>query len=260
MEVGEFQLGWGGSTEIVTGGRFSLPIHFPFGFVFVFLFSWYLLCYTLFSGLGLLKKASAMREEAHRLEVAAQEVEMKGLEKVEAAMAGLEVEGLWASEGGWCHTPHIFSPTSPRKLTISCPPLSPIHPPGVYRMRSLWSCRTGNGGCLSSCPSSFRRGNPCQHATPLHSVGGIKQVYRCLVEGCKEGPSTSCVTICAHVCKVHLEVILVCPSCSKSFFNPDTFWCHKKVILILNRSIVLAWGMVITIGREYLLVISSLCI
>ena len=57
---------------------------------------------------------------------------------------------------------------------------------------------------------------------------GINWVYQCWVEGCKEGPSTSHATICAHVCKVHLGVGLVHPSCSKSFFNPDTFWHHKK--------------------------------
>ena len=70
---------------------------------------------------------------------------------------------------------------------------------------------------------------PCLHATPLHSVGGgIKRVYRCQVEGYKEGPSTSCATFCAHMCRVHLGVGLVCPLFNKSFFNPDTFRHHKK--------------------------------
>ena len=59
-------------------------------------------------------------------------------------------------------------------------------------------------------------------------LGGTKRVYQCQVEGCKEGPSTSQVATCAHVRKVHLGVGLVCPLCSKSFFNPDIFRCHKK--------------------------------
>ena len=29
-------------------------------------------------------------------------------------------------------------------------------------------------------------------------LGSIKRVYRCQVEGCREGPSTSHATICAH--------------------------------------------------------------
>ena len=59
-------------------------------------------------------------------------------------------------------------------------------------------------------------------------LGDIKQVYRCQVEGCREGPSTSHATICVYVCKVHLGVGLVCPSCSRSFFNLNTFQHHKK--------------------------------
>ena len=59
-------------------------------------------------------------------------------------------------------------------------------------------------------------------------LGGTKRVYQCQVEGCKEGPSTSWAAICAHIRKVHLGVGLVCPLCSKSFFNPDIFRHHKK--------------------------------
>ena len=123
--------------------------------------------------------------------------------------------GFW---GGQCHTHPYPQPHLPtRKLTIPHPPLSPICP---LRTRSLQSCRPGNEVCLSSCPSSFRGGDSCQHAAPLHSVGGIKWVYRCQVEDCKEGPSTLQATICVHVCKVHLGVGLMYPSYSKSFFQP----------------------------------------
>ena len=35
-----------------------------------------------------------MKEEVHKLEAAVQEMETRGLEKVEVAVAGLEVEGF----------------------------------------------------------------------------------------------------------------------------------------------------------------------
>ena len=61
-------------------------------------------------------------------------------------------------------------------------------------------------------------------------LGGTKRVYKFWVEGCKEGPSTSRAAICAHVRKVHLGVGLMCPLCSKSFYNLDVFRHHKKHI------------------------------
>ena len=43
------------------------------------------------------------------------------------------------------------------------------------------------------------------HMQPLFiQLGGIKRVYRCQVEGCTEGPSTSHATICKHVHRMHL--------------------------------------------------------
>ena len=62
-------------------------------------------------------------------------------------------------------------------------------------------------------------------------LGGAKWVYQCQVEGCKEGPSTSQAAVYAHIRKVHLGVGLVCPLCSKTFFNPDVFRHHKKLII-----------------------------
>ena len=58
------------------------------------------------------------------------------------------------------------------------------------------------------------------HMAPLHlQLGGIQRVYKCQVEGCSEGPSTSCATICAHMYRDHLQVRLVCPSFAKTFLN-----------------------------------------
>ena len=169
-----------------------------------------------------------MKEEAHRLEVAAQEMETKGLEKVEVVVAGSEVEGLYGLLRGDVTPLHIFSPTSPKK---GCHILSTTvshQPPQESTGPKVSSLTVGIGSCFSSCPSSFRGNSPHWYAAPLHSVGGIKWVYWCQVDGCKEGPSTSHATICAHVCKVHLGMGLVCPSCGKSFFKLDTFWWHKK--------------------------------
>ena len=71
-------------------------------------------------------------------------------------------------------------------------------------------------------------------------LGGAKRVYKCQVEGCKEGPSTSQAAICVHVRKVYLGVGLVCLLCSKSFYNLDVFRHHKKHI---NGDLfVTSWG------------------
>ena len=70
-------------------GFLSLFFCCPYGFLSplyiptpVFLFPF------IFQGLDLLKKASSLREEAHRLEVEAQCLETEGLEKMEVAVAG----------------------------------------------------------------------------------------------------------------------------------------------------------------------------
>ena len=59
------------------------------------------------------------------------------------------------------------------------------------RTQSFWSCQTSAGLNLCNCSSSSRGRDTGQYATPSYPVGGIKIVYRCQVEGCREGPSTS---------------------------------------------------------------------
>ena len=98
----------------------------------------------------------------------------------------------------------------------------------VHRTWSLRSHRPCHCVCLRSCHSSSWERHTGRYATSQDSTGGTKRVYQCQVEGCKEGPSTSRAAICAHVRKVHLGVGLVCPLCSKSFFNQDIFRYHKK--------------------------------
>ena len=81
---------------------------------------------------------SDIKEEACRLEVVAQEMEMKGMEKVEAVVAGSEAEGLYRLLRGAMSHPSISStPHPPRKLTISCPLQFPVCP-----LRSLQDPRS----------------------------------------------------------------------------------------------------------------------
>ena len=118
---------------------------------------------------------------------------------MEAAVTGSEAEGLYGLLRGQYHTPLYPHPhLLPKSLTMPPLPPFPIHPSGVQGTRSLSSCRAGTGIYLFNCPFSFRGRDPCQHATPSYSVGGIKRVYRCQVEGCKEGPSAPHATICVH--------------------------------------------------------------
>ena len=96
------------------------PYLVNFGFV-LFLADLYSCC-ALFSGIGGTGKCSVMKEEVHKLEAAAQEMETRGLEKVEAVVAGLEAGWfLWASDGSHSTTLLILSPTPPRR-PASLPP------------------------------------------------------------------------------------------------------------------------------------------
>ena len=69
------------------GCKWGVPL-FLFIFYPVFLFPF------IFQGLVLLKRASSLQEEAHRIEVEAQHLETEGLGKMEAAVAGSEAEGF----------------------------------------------------------------------------------------------------------------------------------------------------------------------
>ena len=53
---------------------------------------------------------------------------------------------------------------------------------------------------------------PAEMALLHINIDDTKHIYHCWVEGCWEGPLTSCTTICAHVCQAHLGMKLSCPS------------------------------------------------
>ena len=78
----------------------------------------------------MLKKAGTLQEEAQRFEAKAQHLESCGLEKMEAAVAGSEVEGFYGLLRGAMSCSSISSaPPPPRKSATHHLPPSPIHPP-----------------------------------------------------------------------------------------------------------------------------------
>ena len=158
---------------------------------------------------------------------------LRGWGKVEAVVAGSVAEGFYGLLRGTMSHPSISSASHPHKNVHHVPvlppsPICPLRSPQDLKSPILlmrqWSLP------LQKVLPASKEDNPCQHATPLYSAGGHQAgAYRCQVEGCKKGSiNLTWATICVHVCKVNLGVGLVCPSCSKSFFNPDTFWHHKK--------------------------------
>ena len=179
----------------------------------------------IFQGLVLLKRASSLWKEAYRIEVEAQHLETEGLGKMEVVVAGSEAEGFYGLLRGEVSHPSTSSASPPHKKvhhtpSTTIPHLPPQKSTGPEVSDSAgWAMESASPAVLPASEEVIPA-----HMQPLHiQLGGIKWVYRCQVEGCREGPSTSHFTICAHVCKVHLGVGLVCSSCSESFFNPDTF-------------------------------------
>ena len=134
---------------------------------------------------------------------------------------------LWAPEGS-CKSHSYFLCPPPKNAILPQPPLSPSCP-----LRSLKRWHLKSLLLLAVRQSwhqkhSLQLRHKLQVAIPAHMIslhlqlGGIKRMYKCQVEGCMEGPSTSHAAICIHVHREHLGVGLACPSCAKTFFNSDT--------------------------------------
>ena len=145
-------------------------------------------------------------------------------------VAGSEAKGLYGLLKGVASyscpvpsQPPIKKPRPAPSTTISTSPLQESTAPEVSEPASQAT------GPTCSVVSPAPEEAILAHMQPLRvQVGGIKRVYKCQVEACKEGPSTSWATICAHIRKVHLGVRLVCPLCGKTFFNLDILRHHKK--------------------------------
>ena len=185
--------------------------------------------FSLFQGLYLLKHACLLREEVQQLET-------EGLQKIESAVSGSEVEGLYGLlRGAVSHSPMSSIPLPPKKHhhapTATISKLLPQEPKETVPEVSIPVVKEVE--LASEAPSSAA--TPAlevaipTHVAPLHlQDGGIKMVYKCGVEGCSDGPSTSWAAICAHVHRDHLGVRLPCPSCTKTFLNSDALRHHRK--------------------------------
>ena len=150
------------------------------------------------------------------------------------AVAGSEVEGLYGLLRGVTSHSHPLPSQPPLKKPHFAPSTTITQPPPQESSGPKVSDPAGQatGPASPTAPSALEEAIQA-HMQPLQiQVGGIKWVYKCQVEGCKEGPSTSQATICAHIRRVHLGVRLVCSLCGKTFFNPDVLRLHKKVTLI----------------------------
>ena len=155
---------------------------------------------------------------------------MEGLEKMEASVTGSEAEGLYGLLRGAVSHSSLPTSSSPPKKSCLAPFSAISHLPPQESKEPEASVPVAQAleSTSSTAPSVLEGEIPANMPPLCIQLGSIKTVYRCQVEGCREGPSTSHATISAHMCRVHLGVGLVCPLCNKSFFNPDTFRCHKK--------------------------------
>ena len=143
---------------------------------------------------------------------------------------GSEAEGFYGLLRGVTSCSHLL--LSQPSMPQSClSPSSPISQQSPQESTGPEVSGLAGQGTVSapSATTPAPESNILADMQPLRiQLGGAKWVYQCWVEGCKEGPSTSWAAVCAHIRKVHLGVGLVCPLCSKTFFNPDVFRLHKK--------------------------------
>ena len=170
----------------------------------VFYFFTFLPLYFHLSGTRSTKKPGSLWEEAHKFEMEAQHLEAEGLEKMEAAVAGSEAEGFYGLLRGAMLHSSISPALPPYKKVHHTPSITISHPPPQESTGPDVPDPADQAmKAVSSAISPALEEAIPANMQPLHiQLGGIKLVYQCQVEGCKEGTSTSCATICAHVHKV----------------------------------------------------------
>ena len=157
-------------------------------------------------------------------------METEGWGKLREAVMGSEAEGLYGLlRGVTLSSHHLLSQPFPSRSCIS--PGSSISPQlpqeSTEPEASDPAGPTTVPAPVAATPATG--GDIPAEMQPLRiQLGGAKRVYQCWVEDCKECPSTSRAAICTHIMRAHLGLGLVCPLCSKSFFNPDIFRHHKK--------------------------------
>ena len=184
-----------------------------------------------FQGLDLLKWASLLREEVRQLE-------MEGLQKIKLAVAGSEAEGLYGLlRGAISHSSCPPSHPNPTQNTTMLHHTTISHlPPQESRGAEPEASVpvVGGVGLALKAPLQLflklQRWPSPPHMAPLClAVGSTKRVYKCQVEGCSEGPSTSHAAIYAHMGRDHLGMRLACPFCTMTFLNSDALRCYRKV-------------------------------
>ena len=145
-------------------------------------------------------------------------------------VAGSEAEGFYGLlRGAMSHSSISPAPPPHKKVCHTPSATLPSAPSGVHRTWCPWSCRPGNEGCLSSCSLQLQRRPFLLDMQPLHiQLGGIKWVYWCQVEGCKEGPSTSHATICAHMYARCTWGGVGVPLLQQIFFQPRHFLAPQE--------------------------------
>ena len=229
---GPSSIAWGGGMGAVVWGIppfsfFSLDLHFS-QCLYLNLMLMLDPIFSLLWGLNLLKRASTLWKEA-------QQLKSEGLQKIESAVAGLEVVDFYRLlRGTVSHTPISSIPPHLKCHHAPTATVSKLPPQESKQVTSEVSDPVDSEAELAPEASSSAGSQASEvaisgHMTPIHlQLGDIKRVYKCQVEGCTEGPSTSNAEICAHVHREHLGVGLMCPSCAKTFFNLHAPRCHKK--------------------------------
>ena len=130
----------------------------------------------------------------------------------------------------WVHTTIFLTPSTQEPKATATYPL----------VQELKGAHWIKGPSLS-VPQPKEATIPTKMA-PIHiNVGDTKQIYHFQVEGCPEGPSTSHVTICAHVHQAHLGMKLWCPSCPSTFFNtescPQMIWQVGALVWVFRPNL-----------------------
>ena len=136
----------------------------------------------------------------------AQHLETMGLEKLEVVVAGSEVEAFYGPLKGAILYSSVSSAPPPHKKVCHSPSATISHlPPQESEEPEVPGPAIQALESTSLTAPSVSEGEIPANMQPLHiQLGGIKHVYQCQVEGCREGPSTSHATICAYMQKAHL--------------------------------------------------------
>ena len=155
----------------------------------------------------------------------------KELEKMEVAVTGSEVEGFCGLlRGAVLHNhpypnPHLLLRKLADAPSSTISHLHPFRNPRNLKPLFLQS-RHWNHWNLFNCPFSFRGRDPCWHATPLYSVGGIKRVYKCLGWGLQGGPINLIVLPFALTCSGYTWEW---GWCAPSATNPSSILTHSSM-------------------------------